>query len=254
MLVVAGPCALEDDDNINIEIARACKSACDDLECDYYFKGSYDKANRSSSTSPRGPGLTKGSNTFRCLKRRVGCKTLTDVHSVNEVKALEEIALDCLDVLQIPSLLCRQTDICKAAAASPFVTNWKKGQFASVDIIPGALVKCGWTPFNPDPPNVWLTERGTTFGYNDIVIDMRKIHEMRKYGVPVLVDASHSAGDRANILPLAQAGVAAGASGIYVEVHPDPASAVCDGKTSLQLSTFHDFLWEVVKVFKAVNS
>jgi 2-dehydro-3-deoxyphosphooctonate aldolase (KDO 8-P synthase) len=202
------------------------------------LKSSFDKANRTSGTSYRGPGLYKGLEILQAIKNRFGLRLLTDIH---ENWQAEEVA-KVVDVIQIPALLIRQTDLIQAAARTGKALNFKKGQFMAPEQMAEAIKKA--QQVNPDA-EIYLTERGTFFGYGDLVVDFRSIPRMRALGAPVLFDAGHSVqrpgalasgGDRHYIPVLARAGVAAGADGLFIEVHPDPDQALSDGPNMLPLA------------------
>ncbi len=235
--LIAGPCVIESADHAR-RLADAISAEAAKNNIPYIFKASYDKANRSSIGSFRGPGPQEGLRVLEGIRRDSGLPVLTDVHDVAQVTA----AADVVDVLQIPAFLCRQTDLLVAAARTGKTVNVKKGQFLSpgemknvVDKIRGAG---GRTP--------WLTERGTTFGYNNLVVDMRAFPIMREFGCPVVYDVTHSlqrpgglghatGGDAQFIEPMARAGMACGIDGIFMEVHDNPAAALSDGPNALPL-------------------
>ena len=235
---IAGPCVIEDPE-LTLAIARELKAVADRLDLPLIFKASFDKANRTSITSFRGPGLEEGLKVLAEVKRVTGLPVISDIHT----PAQAEAAAVVLDVLQIPAFLCRQTDLLVAAAATGRVINVKKGQFVAphdVGPILGKILEAG-------NRQVWLTERGYSFGYNNLVVDMRGFAQMRAQGCPVVFDATHSVqlpggqgdcsgGDRTFIVPLAQAAVAAGADAVFLEVHPRPEAARCDGPNSLPLA------------------
>ncbi len=236
--VIAGPCVIEDPE-LTLDIARELQAVAQRLDLPLIFKASFDKANRTSITSFRGPGLEEGLKVLAEVKRATGLPVISDIHT----PAQAEAAATVLDVLQIPAFLCRQTDLLLAAAATGRVINVKKGQFVAphdVGPILGKVLEAG-------NRQVWLTERGYSFGYNNLVVDMRGFGQMRAFGCPVVFDATHSVqlpggqgtcsgGDRDFIAPLAQAAVAAGADAVFLEVHPRPDQARCDGPNSLPLA------------------
>jgi len=255
LVMIAGPCVIEDE-GLTLEIARILKGYAREVELPLIFKASYDKANRTSLHSYRGPGLKKGLKILARVKEEVGLPVLSDVHRVSEVAPAAEV----LDVLQIPAFLCRQTDLVLAAAATGKPLNIKKGQFmAPWDMAP-VVAKARST----GNANIMLTERGSSFGYNNLVVDMRSLAILRGLGCPVILDATHSVqlpggqgtcsgGQREFVPLLARAGVAAGVDGIFLEVHPEPEKARCDGPNSWplqdvaalwrQLAELHEFLW-----------
>ncbi len=242
--VIAGPCVIETPE-LTLAIAQDLKAVARRLDLPLIFKASFDKANRTSVTSFRGPGLEEGLRVLAEIKRITGLPVISDIHT----PAQAEAAATVLDVLQIPAFLCRQTDLLLAAAATGRVINVKKGQFVAphdVGPILGKVLEAG-------NRQVWLTERGYSFGYNNLVVDMRGFGQMRAFGCPVIFDATHSVqlpggqgscsgGDRSFIAPLAQAAVAAGADAVFLEVHPRPEAALCDGPNSLPLAQVETLL------------
>jgi 2-dehydro-3-deoxyphosphooctonate aldolase (KDO 8-P synthase) len=238
LVMIAGPCVIESAE-ATLAIARILQDYARELDLPLIFKASYDKANRTSLTSYRGPGLKAGLEILARVKREVGLPVLSDVHQVWEV----EPAAQVLDVLQIPAFLCRQTDLLVAAARTGKAVNIKKGQFlAPWDMAP-AVAKV----FATGNRNVLLTERGAMFGYNNLVVDFRSLPIMRGLGCPVVLDVTNSvqlpggqgtcSGGQKEYIPLlARAGVAAGVDALFMEVHPDPDKAKCDGLNSLLLS------------------
>jgi 2-dehydro-3-deoxyphosphooctonate aldolase (KDO 8-P synthase) len=254
LVMIAGPCVIESA-AATLEIARALKEIAGDLGLPLIFKASYDKANRTSVGAFRGPGLKKGLEILARVKAEVGLPVLSDVHRLAEVKAAAEV----LDVLQIPAFLCRQTDLVVAAARTGRVVNLKKGQFlAPWDLAP--VVDKARSTGNRQ---LLLTERGASFGYNNLVVDFRSLPILRGLGCPVILDVTHSVqlpggqgtcsgGQREFIPLLARAGVAAGVDALFMEVHPHPEAAKCDGPNSLplgevpalwrELQALHEFL------------
>ncbi len=237
LVMIAGPCVIESA-AATLAIARTLKDMARELGLSLIFKASYDKANRTSLASYRGPGLEKGLEILARVKAEVGLPVLSDVHQVAEVGPAAQV----LDVLQIPAFLCRQTDLVVAAARSGKVVNIKKGQFlAPWDL--GPVLEKARAAGNE---RLLLTERGSSFGYNNLVVDFRSLALMRELGCPVILDVTHSVqlpggqgacsgGQRQFIPLLARAGVAAGVDGLFMEVHPDPEKARCDGPNSLPL-------------------
>ncbi|MFZ5448890.1 MAG: 3-deoxy-8-phosphooctulonate synthase [Thermodesulfobacteriota bacterium] len=238
LVMIAGPCVIETAD-ATLAIAQTLKEYSRELNLPLIFKASYDKANRTSITSFRGPGLEKGLEILARVKDEVGLPVLSDVHQVADVT----LAAEVLDVLQIPAFLCRQTDLLVAAATTGKAVNIKKGQFmAPWDM--GPVVN---KVFSTGNRRVLLTERGAMFGYNNLVVDFRSLPIMRGLGCPVVLDITHSVqlpggqgtcsgGQREYIPLLARAGVAAGVDALFMEVHPDPDVALCDGPNSLPLA------------------
>jgi 2-dehydro-3-deoxyphosphooctonate aldolase (KDO 8-P synthase) len=248
LAIIAGPCVIESRDSA-LKHATLLKQAAERAGVPYIFKSSYDKANRSSGDSYRGPGLEMGLKILAEVKKQVGVPILTDVHEIEQVGAVKEIA----DVLQIPAFLCRQTDFVTAVARSGRVVNVKKGQFLAPWDVGNVLEKILAT----GNQQVLLTERGVSFGYNNLISDMRSLVIMRELGYPVVFDATHSlqlpgglgkvsGGDRKYIGPLARAGVAAGVDALFMEVHEDPDRALSDGPNSLPLTEFEGLV-RVVK-------
>jgi 2-dehydro-3-deoxyphosphooctonate aldolase (KDO 8-P synthase) len=220
------------------------------------FKGSFDKANRTSLTSPRGPGLEKGLEMLSRIKERYGFPVLTDIHSEGQAT----VAARTVDVLQIPAFLCRQTDILVAAAKTGKVVNVKKGQFLSPAEMKYVVDKLEGS----DAREIWLTERGTTFGYQNLVVDMRNFPQMKALGHPAIFDATHSvqmpgagdgttSGKREFVPPLARAAIAAGADGLFIETHPDPDNAISDGPNQIPLDQLEEVLIPVLSVWKALR-
>ena len=237
--IIAGPCVLESLD-LAREVALAVREAAAAHDLFVVFKSSYDKANRTSGSSFRGPGLAKGLDWLAQIREETGLPIITDIHEPGEAAPVAEVA----DILQIPAFLCRQTSLLEAAGRTERVVNIKKGQYVSPRDMGPALSKVAGT----GNARVMLTERGTFFGYNNLVVDMRAIPIMREFGAPVIFDATHSvqlpggqggssSGERQFVAPLACAAVAAGADGVFLECHPDPDKALCDGPNSLFLSS-----------------
>jgi 2-dehydro-3-deoxyphosphooctonate aldolase (KDO 8-P synthase) len=238
LVMIAGPCVIESAD-ATLDIARTLQGYAGELGLPLIFKASYDKANRTSVTSFRGPGLIKGLEILARVKDEVGLPVISDVHQVADVAPAAEV----LDVLQIPAFLCRQTDLLVAAAVTGKAVNIKKGQFMAPWDMGQAVDKV----FATGNRRVLLTERGATFGYNNLVVDFRSLPIMRGLGCPVVLDVTHSvqlpggqgtcSGGQKEYIPLlARAGVAAGVDALFMEVHPDPDAAKCDGPNSLRLS------------------
>ena len=253
--VIAGPCVIESREAA-IRHAAALKDRADRAGVPYIFKSSYDKANRSSVNSFRGPGLEKGLEILAEIKSKTGVPVLTDVHEIDQVAAVQEVA----DVLQIPAFLCRQTDFVLAVARSGRVVNVKKGQFLAPWDMRNVLDKI----LSTGNDRVLLTERGASFGYNNLVSDMRSLVVMRELGYPVVFDATHSlqlpgglgsasGGERKYIPALARAAVAAGVDALFMEVHEDPDHAMSDGPNSLDLSEFEGLLMVVKRLDNLVK-
>jgi len=248
LAVIAGPCVIESKDSA-LKHGAALKSAADRVGVPYIFKSSYDKANRSSLHSFRGPGLENGLEILAAVKEKISVPILTDVHEIEQVGRVKEVA----DILQIPAFLCRQTDFVLAVANSGKVVNIKKGQFLAPWDMRNVVDKIRST----GNEQILLTERGASFGYNNLISDMRSLVVMRDLGYPVVFDATHSlqlpgglgaasGGERKYIPALARAGVAAGIDALFMEVHEDPERALSDGPNSLPLRDFENLL-RVVK-------
>ena len=250
LAVIAGPCVIESGESA-LRHAAALKEKADRAGVPYIFKSSYDKANRSSVNSFRGPGLAKGLEILARVKSQIGVPVLTDVHEIDQVAQVKEVA----DILQIPAFLCRQTDFVLAVAGAGRVVNVKKGQFLAPWDMRNVLDKI----LSTGNDQVLLTERGASFGYNNLVSDMRSLVVMRELGYPVVFDATHSlqlpgglgaasGGERKYIPALARAGVAAGVDALFMEVHEDADHALSDGPNSLRLDDFENLLRVVKRV------
>jgi len=256
LVLIAGPCVIESAMHA-AEMARSIRDIAAARGIPFIFKASYDKANRTSLSSYRGPGLAEGLRILARIKAESGVPILTDIHEAAHADAAADVA----DVLQIPAFLCRQTDLLLAAAATGRVVNVKKGQFLApedAEHIVGKLRSGG-------ARGILLTERGTTFGYNNLVVDLRSIPTMRSFGVPVVFDATHSVqrpggrgrasgGDPQHIPTLARAAVAAGADAVFLEVHRDPARALSDGPNALRLEFVADLLGSLREIHHLVRS
>lgn len=255
LLLIAGPCALESED-LARRVAGEMQEICARLGLSYVFKASFDKANRTSLSSYRGPGLEEGLAILARIREEMQVPVLSDVHDVSQVAPAAEV----LDILQIPAFLCRQTDLLVAAAQTGKPINLKKGQFVSPWDMENGVNKlrgAGGT-------KTMLVERGASFGYNNLVVDMRSLPVMRGFGCPVIFDATHSVqlpggaggssgGQREFIAPLSRAAVAAGIDGLFMEVHPDPDKALCDGPNSMPLDQIENLLKQLVRVQEAVS-
>ena len=250
LAVIAGPCVIESQESA-LRHAALLKQAADRAGVPYIFKSSYDKANRSSGSSFRGPGLERGLEILAEVKRKVGVPVLTDVHESAQVAAVQQIA----DVLQIPAFLCSQTDFVLAVANSGKVVNVKKGQFLAPWDIANVVDKI----LSTGNDRLLLTERGVSFGYNNLVSDMRSLVWMRELGYPVIFDATHSlqlpgglghasGGERKYIPALARAAVAVGIDALFMEVHEDPDRALSDGPNSLHLKDFENLVRAVKQI------
>ncbi len=253
--IIAGPCVLEDE-KTTLTIADTLARIRDDLKVPIVFKASYDKANRTSIRSFRGPGITAGLELLATVRQQTGLPILSDVHTTDEVTPAAAV----LDILQIPAFLCRQTDFIQAVARAGKPVNIKKGQFlAPWDMAP--VIQKIESTGNHD---IFLTERGAAFGYNNLVVDFRSIPIMQAFGHPVVFDATHSVqlpggqgtasgGQREYAPVLGRAAVAAGADGIFMEIHPDPDTALCDGPNSLPLDTVHPFIKDLLAIRSIVQ-
>ena len=256
LLLIAGPCSLESLDT--------CRPVADTLtelqqkhsELNILFKGSFDKANRTSITSKRGAGLEAGLEIFNTIKSEYGFRTLTDVHAPDQCGKVAEV----IDALQIPAFLCRQTDLLVAAAKTGRAVNVKKGQFLSPHEMAFVTQKLEYS----NATEIWQTDRGTTFGYQNLVVDMRSFSIMAKNGHPTIIDATHSVqlpgaangtsgGQREFVPQLARAAIAAGAKGVFLETHPNPAKAISDAETQIPLNELPALVESLLRVWKATN-
>lgn len=254
-LLIAGPCVIENEENVML-IAKKIKEIAERLDLDYCFKASFDKANRTSISSYRGPEIEEGLRILKKVKETYGVKICTDIHEPWQAAKAAEVA----DIIQIPAFLCRQTDLLVAAAKTGKIINVKKAQFLAPWDMSNVVRKIEETGNN----NIMLCERGTSFGYNTLVVDMTGIVEMKKFGYPVVMDATHSVqkpggkgnstgGNRENVEPLAKAAIAVGADALFFEVHPDPDNALSDGPNMVKLDEFEEILKRVIKVYDAVH-
>jgi 2-dehydro-3-deoxyphosphooctonate aldolase (KDO 8-P synthase) len=256
LTVIAGPCSLESE--------AVCRAVAEQLvvlrqsqpKLNLIFKGSFDKANRTSAAGPRGTGLEDGLKLLALIKRDYGFPVLTDVHERTQVAAVAAVC----DIVQIPAFLCRQTDLLLAAAATGRIVNVKKGQFLS----PQEMVHVTGKLREGKAAEIWQTERGTTFGYQNLVVDMRSFAIMKQNGCPTIFDATHSVqlpgaaggksgGQREFVAPLAQAALAAGADGLFIETHPDPDKAISDGPNMVPLVGLTELLVRCLAVWQAVR-
>ncbi|MFZ5585056.1 MAG: 3-deoxy-8-phosphooctulonate synthase [Thermodesulfobacteriota bacterium] len=253
--VIAGPCVIESEE-LTLAIAEELAALSARLDLPLIFKASYDKANRTSLDSFRGPGIEKGLAILAKVRERTGLPVISDIHTPAQAAAAAEV----LDVLQIPAFLCRQTDLLVEAARTGRVINIKKGQFVAPHDMAPAVAKVRAAGND----RIWLTERGSSFGYNNLVVDMRGIGVMQALGCPVVFDATHSVqlpggqgltsgGDRRFIAPLARAAVAAGADAVFLEVHPRPDQALCDGPNSLPLAELEGLLRRLMAIYTLVR-
>ena len=254
--LIAGPCVIENE-AVTLEVARYLRKLGTELDIPIIFKTSYDKANRTSLTSFRGPGIEKGLKIIQKVKDTTGLLVLSDVHQTDDIKKAALV----LDVIQIPAFLCRQSDLLVTAGLSGVTINIKKGQFLSPWEIGPAIEKVTST----GNKNIFVTERGSSFGYNNLVVDMRSIAIMKNFGFPVVFDATHSVqlpggggtcsgGQREFVSTLSMAAVAAGADGVFMEVHPDPDSALCDGPNSLPLHEVGPLIKKLKELHRIIRS
>ena len=256
LLLIAGPCSLESE--------ATCRAVADvlarlrhvDPALNIVFKGSFDKANRTSGRGARGPGLAAGLKLLAMIKKKYGFPVLTDIHLPEQAQPVAKVC----DVLQIPAFLCRQTDLLLAAAATKRIVNVKKGQFLSPMEMGHVVAKLR----AGGAREIWQTERGTTFGYQNLVVDMRSFAIMQTHGAPTIFDATHSVqlpgaaggasgGQREFVPPLARAALAAGASGLFVETHPDPARAISDGPSQIPLAEFPKLITSCLHIWRATR-
>lgn len=252
--LIAGPCAIESKENA-MEIAKHLKAVTDKLGIPFTFKASFDKANRTSISSYRGPGLEKGLEILAEIKEELGVKIATDIHESWQAEPVGKVA----DIVQIPAFLCRQTDLLVAAAKTGRIVNIKKAQF----LAPWDMKNC-LDKVKDINSNLMLCERGTSFGYNNLVVDMTGLVEMKSFGFPVIFDATHSVqkpggkgnatgGNREFVEPLAKAAIAVGVDGIFMETHPDPDNALSDGPNMVPLDYTEELLTKLIKIYKAVH-
>ena len=254
--LIAGPCVIESEENVML-VAKKIKEITDKLDIPFVFKSSFDKANRTSINSFRGPGLEEGLRILNKVKTELNLKVTTDIH---EPYQAEEVA-KVVDIIQIPAFLCRQTDLLVAAAKTGKTVNVKKAQFLApwdMKNVVGKLEESGNT-------DIMLCERGTSFGYNNLVVDMTGLVEMKKFGYQVVFDATHSVqkpggkgnctgGNREYVEYLAKAAIAVGADVIFMEVHPDPDNALSDGPNMVKLDELEEILVKLKKVYQAVHN
>jgi len=255
LIIIAGPCVIESEE-ILFKTAERLKEIAGALGLSIIFKSSYDKANRSSLSSFRGPGMERGLELLDRVRKRFDLPVLTDIHSPDEAR----IASEVVDYLQVPAFLCRQTDLIIAASETGKPVNIKKGQFLAPWDVKNIIQKFTSTGNR----NLMITERGTTFGYNNLVVDFRAFPIMRGYGYPVIFDVTHSlqlpggrgdasGGDREFAPTLARAAVAAGVDGLFLEVHPDPEKALCDGPNMINLKTLEGMLREIKAIHRLLS-
>lgn len=256
LLIIAGPCVIESEE-LTLHTAEKLKEFCAELNLSFVFKSSFDKANRSSLDSYRGLGIEKGLEILATVREKVGVPVTSDIHSIEQIKPASEV----LDLLQIPALLCRQTDLILSASSTGLPVNIKKGQFmAPWDIknIADKFVSTG-------NRNLLITERGTCFGYNNLVVDYRAFPIMKSLGFPIIFDVTHSlqlpggrgkssGGQREFAEPLALAAAAAGVEGLFMEVHPDPEKALCDGPNMIPIGSVRRLLKTASDIHNIIHS
>ncbi|OIM98752.1 3-deoxy-8-phosphooctulonate synthase [Polynucleobacter sp. QLW-P1DATA-2] len=259
--LIAGPCVIESEQSA-IDIAGELKEITAALKIPFIYKSSFDKANRSSGTSFRGLGMEKGLEILAKVKRQVGVSVLTDVHDISEISAVAEV----VDVLQTPAFLCRQTDFIRACAQSGKPVNFKKGQFLSPHEMLNVIDKARAAAVEKNLPDQFMVcERGASFGYNNLVSDMRSLAILRESNAPVVFDATHSVqlpggqgtasgGQREFVPVLARASVAVGISGLFMETHPDPAKALSDGPNAVPLNRMKELLESLAAIDSVVKS
>ncbi len=250
--LLAGPCVIESEDNV-LHLAEALKKVTEKFDIDFFFKASWDKANRTKATNYRGPGLEEGLRILEKAKNEVGVKIVTDIHEPYQAKPVSQVA----DIIQIPAFLCRQTDLLKAAAETGKMVNIKKAQFSSPEEMGNVVSKMEYFGCK----NFMLCERGNCFGYNNLVVDMAGLVRLARLGYPVLFDATHSVqisgggfnygnSGKSEFVPyLAKAAVATGVlSGLFMEVHDDPSVALCDGSCMLRLADLEKLLSQIMRI------
>ena len=258
MKIIAGPCQHESL-NQSLEIAGHCAEVCKKYNIEYIFKASYDKANRSHINGKRGRGLANTLNDFDFIKETYGVKTLTDVHDIDQIEMISNYFNDCVDVLQIPAFLCRQTDLIQAACETDKVVNIKKGQFLAPWDVSGILSK------TEDAKEVWITERGTSFGYNTLVVDFTGVrYLLDNFTARIVMDCTHavqrpggngtsSGGNRDYAPYMANAAAAVGVEDFFLEVHPDPDNAPSDGPNMIHLHNFAEVIDRIVNISYEAN-
>ena len=255
LFLIAGPCVIESEKSA-MYIAEKMKEITDRLHIEYYFKASFDKANRTSISSYRGPGIEEGMRILKKIKDDFKLRIATDIHEPWQADKVAEVA----DIIQIPAFLCRQTDLLVAAAKTGKIINIKKAQF----LAPKDMINVANKVKESGNNKILLCERGTSFGYNNLVVDMTGIVEMKKLGYPVVMDATHSVqkpggngtstgGNREYAEPLAKAAIAVGADALFFEVHPDPDKALSDGANMVKLEDIEGILKRVIRVYNSVH-
>jgi len=256
LVLIAGPCVIESETQVR-KTAEELKEITSEIKIPFIFKSSYDKANRTSIKSYRGPGLEKGLEILEKIKGEFDIPILVDVHRIEEVELVSKVA----DILQVPAFLCRQTDLVISIATTGKPVNVKKGQFLAPWDMKNVIEKIEST----GNKNILLTERGSCFGYNNLVVDMKSLPIMRSFGYPVVFDATHSVqkpggkgaatgGEREYVSFLAQAAVATGIDGLFLEVHPDPEKALSDGPNMIKLNRVKELLEKLIRIDKIVKT
>lgn len=256
MILIAGPCVIESEKMV-MELAEDLKRITEELPVDFYFKASFDKANRTSIDSYRGPGLEEGLRILERVKAEYGHKIITDIHEPYQA----DVVKDVCDIIQIPAFLCRQTDLLVAAAKTGKIINVKKGQFLAPWDMKNVIGKIEQSGNN----NIMLCERGTSFGYNTLLVDMTSIVEMKKFGYPVIFDGTHSvqkpggngtstSGNREYVPYLCRAAVAAGADGLFLETHMNPDEALSDGANMIQIDNIKALVNDCLKIREIVEN
>ena len=255
LTLIAGPCVIETEENVML-IAESVKKMTEKLGVEYYFKASFDKANRTSIESYRGPGIEEGLKILQKIKEKYDLKIATDIHEPWQA----DVAAKVCDIVQIPAFLCRQTDLLVAAAKTGKLINVKKAQFLAPWDMKNVVKKLEESGNN----NIMLCERGTTFGYNTLVVDMTGIVEMKKFGYPVVFDATHSVqkpggkgkftgGNREYVEYLAKAAISCGADALFMEVHPEPDQTLSDGANMVRLDALEGMMQRIIRVYEAVH-
>ena len=256
LVLIAGPCVIESEDQVR-KTAKGLKEIAKEINIPFIFKSSYDKANRTSIKSYRGPGLKKGLELLEKVKREFDIPLLVDVHRIEETELVSKVA----DILQVPAFLCRQTDLIISIARTGKPVNVKKGQFLAPWDMKNVIEKIEST----GNKKILLTERGSCFGYNNLVVDMKSLPIMRSFGYPVVFDATHSVqkpggegtatgGEREYVSFLAQAAVATGIDGLFLEVHPQPEKALSDGPNMIRLSRLRELLEKLIRIDKIIKA
>jgi 2-dehydro-3-deoxyphosphooctonate aldolase (KDO 8-P synthase) len=254
MILIAGPCVIESEKMV-MELAEKLKKITEDMPIDYYFKASFDKANRTSIDSYRGPGLEEGLRILEKVKHEYGHKIITDIHEPYQADMVKDVC----DIIQIPAFLCRQTDLLVAAAKTGKIINVKKGQFIAPWDMKNVVEKIKQSGNN----NIMLCERGTSFGYNTLVVDMTSIVEMKKFGYPVIFDGTHSvqkpggngastSGNREYVPYLCKAAISTGADGLFLETHINPEEALSDGPNMIQIDNIKVLVDDCLKIRELV--